>query len=129
MSRNIDWANVPLDTLVWVRNPNSSEWKLRCLKEYSNGYFKCFPFGATSENTCFYADPTFFTEAMLADEIAPSNEEVLDAVNVLVRHTTLVTCDECFFNDKDNNCCILEKCFQEVKKAEFDTANKRRAIK
>jgi len=49
----IDWATVPVDTLIEVRNREKDPWTPRYFKEYKGGMVRVWGDGATSKTATF----------------------------------------------------------------------------
>ena len=75
-----DWSNVPVDTLVRVRNSEDDKWLLRYFHLYCedavalkyNRKYKTFDRGATSK-TCMYPDESWRYCELAEDEYNGSN--------------------------------------------------------
>lgn len=51
----VDWGNVPVDTLVQVRDNKNDKWALRYFCEWKkNGVYMTFPNGRTSKTAKYY---------------------------------------------------------------------------
>lgn len=51
----VDWGNVPVDTLVQVRDNKNDKWTLRYFCEWKeNGVYMTFPNGRTSKTAKYY---------------------------------------------------------------------------
>ena len=60
----VDWAKVPKDTKVLVRDSKDEEWHKRYFSKYKDGRFYTFNMGGTSWST---SDETFWKECKLVE--------------------------------------------------------------
>ena len=59
-----DWSKVKVDTLVWIKSADDSEWVPRYFCKYEDGRVWTYDYGCTSFTTEYY---TAWSEASLTD--------------------------------------------------------------
>ena len=65
----IDWDNVPVDTLVRVRDNKNDKWALRYFCEWKeNGVYMTFPNGRTSKTAKYYTKEIWKYCELVEDE-------------------------------------------------------------
>lgn len=108
----VDWAKVPVDTKVLVRNSKDEEWHKRYFSKYKDGRFYTFDTGGTSWST---SDETFWKECKLVE--LKQKEYTFYEVECLYQEycNKMNNCDECgysgscAYNWKDDNFTITRK--------------------
>lgn len=67
----VDWNNVPVDTLVRVRNDENDEWLLRYFCEWNGDTdhkYSTFPNGRTSKTATYYIENWRFCELVEVED-------------------------------------------------------------
>lgn len=64
IKKEIDWANIPVDTKIFVRDNGSEEWESRYFAKYKNGKVYAWINGCTSDQT---DDCVWWLHAKLAE--------------------------------------------------------------
>lgn len=108
----VDWAKVPKDTKVLVRNSKDEEWRKRYFSEYKDGRFYTFDMGGTSWST---SDKTFWKECKLVEP--EQKEYTFDEVECLFEEycNKFYNCDGCDYSGdcreswKNDNFTITRK--------------------
>ena len=98
----VDWAKVPVDTKVLVRNSKDEEWQRKHFAEYKNGKVFTYDYG-TSWNTSFI---TTWEYAKLAEK--PKKEMIVSAKDLRKAFRTMCEshprCDCCDYNYSVGTC-------------------------
>ena len=108
----VDWAKVPKDTKVLVRNSKDEEWHKRYFSKYKDGRFYTFNMGGTSWST---SDETFWKECKLVE--LEQKEYTFDEVECLFEEycDKIDNCNECEYSGdckdswKNDNFTITRK--------------------
>lgn len=108
----VDWAKVPADTKVLVRNSKDGEWCKRYFSEYKDGRFYTFDMGGTSWST---SDKTFWRECKLVEP--EQKEYTFDEVECLFKEycNKFDNCNKCDYSGdckdswKNDNFTITRK--------------------
>lgn len=98
----VDWAKVPVDTKVLVRNSKDEEWQRKHFAEYKNGKVFTYDYG-TSWNTSLI---TTWEYAKLVEE--PKKEMIVSAKDLHKAFRTMCEshprCDCCDYNYSVGTC-------------------------
>lgn len=98
----VDWAKVPVDTKVLVRNSKDEEWQRKHFAEYKNGKVFTYDYG-TSWNTSLI---TTWEYAKLAEK--PKKEMIVSAKDLHKAFRTMCEshprCDCCDYNYSVGTC-------------------------
>lgn len=98
----VDWAKVPVDTKVLVRNSKDEEWQRKHFAEYKNGKVFTYDYG-TSWNTSLI---TTWEYAKLAEK--PKKEMIVSAKDLYKAFRTMCEshprCDCCDYNYSVGTC-------------------------
>ena len=108
----VDWAKVPKDTKVLVRNSKDEEWRKRYFSKYKDGRFYTFNTGGTSWSA---SDETFWRECKLVE--LEQKEYTFDEVECLYQEycNKMDNCNECGYSGsceydwKNDNFTITRK--------------------